>query len=138
MSSICQFLGVLLWDHPATESMTGDWAQPAGLVGGHRYGAPRQPGPNGQRQQPVPQLLIRERPRIVGQRDHLPQYRPCRAALLDRRGEAVKVGLRVDGGDRPVRAPGGDRLARSAAASFACPLAVVHPDGVGHDVRTGW
>jgi hypothetical protein len=45
-------------------------------------------------------------PGVVGQRDHLSQYRPCRPALLDRRGEAVKVGLRVDGGDRPVRAPG--------------------------------
>lgn len=66
-----------------------------------------QPGPTGQRQQPVPQLLIRERPRVVGQRDHLSQYRTCRAELLDGRGGAVKVGLRVDGSDCPVRAPGG-------------------------------
>lgn len=38
-----------------------------------------------QYQEPVPQLLIRARGRVAGQRDHLPRYRTCRAELLDGR-----------------------------------------------------
>ncbi len=44
----------------------------------------------GQRHQPISQLLIRDRGRIVGQRDHRPQHRPCRAELLNGRGEAAQ------------------------------------------------
>jgi hypothetical protein len=70
--------------------------------------------PVSQHQQPVPQFLIRERGRLVGQRDHLPQDRPCRAELLDGRGELVEVGGPlpvVDQRDRPghsTQPPGGE------------------------------
>jgi hypothetical protein len=61
---------------PSARSTTDKLTTPAGVLAGvHRYGALRQPGPVGQRQQPVPQFLTWECGHVVDQCDHLSQYR---------------------------------------------------------------